>query len=120
MKKNVLLLIGIAVLLFLGVLVLRPVPILPEDELTVTEGTVALIFEGGSKDIMFKLQENPDYFYINRGLEQGLTINSLKALLIGREVVIKYPEYWSLIGNDDVHHLSKLEFEGETIFSELD
>ena len=111
---------GIVVLVVLGVLILRPVPILPEEELTVAEGTVALIFDGGSKDIMFKLQESPDYFYINRGLEQGYTIGSLRDLLIGQVVVIKYPKYWSLIGNDDVHHLSKLEFEGETIFSELD
>ena len=119
MKKNALLITGIVTLLILGGLILKPVPILPEEELAVAEGTVTLIFDGGSQDIMFKLQENPDYFYINRGLEQGYTIGSLRELLVGQVVTIKYPEYWSLLG-DEAHHLSKLEFQGEVIFSELD
>lgn len=92
---------------------------LPENELTVTNGTVAQILEGGENDIIFRLRETDERFYINRGLEQGLTIKELRQELLGSKITLKYPEYWSLLGGGSTHHISKVEFQGRTIFSEL-
>ena len=60
-----------------------------------------------------------DIFW-QRGLEAGLVLDDLKAKLIGHEVVIKYPKYWTpLDWNNSIRHLSKLEFKDEVIFDEL-
>ncbi len=92
---------------------------LPEDELTIASGTVSQIFEGGENDIVFRLAETNERFYINRGLEQGLKIQDLQGELLGNKITLKYPEYWSLLTNGTSHHISKLEYRGKTIFSEL-
>ncbi|MBO3697206.1 hypothetical protein [Roseivirga sp. E12] len=119
MKKPLILLIsGFSVIILLS-LTLRPVPSLPENELTIANGIVSNIYEGGENDIVFKLRESNDMFYINRGLEQGLNIDDLKKRLLGNQITVKYPEYWSLLSNGTSHHISKVEYKGEVVFSEL-
>lgn len=122
MKKRLALSTGsfMLLLIILAAALFRPVPILPEHELSITSGIVDEVFEGGEKDIVFKLKEEDQLYYINRGLEQSLSLSELRAKLIGNEVTIKYPEYWTLINSDYSRHLSKLEFEGSTIYSEVD
>lgn len=120
MKKPIVLLIcGFSVIILLS-LTLRPVPVLPESELTVASGTVSQISEGAEKDIVFRLKETEEVFYINRGLEQGLKLEALRSELMGSQIVLKYPEYWSLLNRGNVHHVSKIEYKGKTIFSEMD
>lgn len=113
--------IGFALLFFLiAVLIFRPVPIVTEDKAIVVKGNVSGIYESGIKDVSFKLKDNPTIYYINRGLENGLHLDSLKAQLIGEEVTIKYPSYWTPLDWDNrIRHLSKLEWNGEVIFNEL-
>lgn len=104
---------------FLG-LIFRSVPIVSEDECLIKEGIVTKIFEGGTKDVCFRLLGEESVFYINRGLEQGLHLDTLKEQLIGQKVTIKYPEYWTpLDPKKSTIHLSKLEYADYTIFSEL-
>ena len=111
--------IGIC-LVVVAVLVLRPVPIVSEDKAIVETGIVANIFEAGVKDVVFMLEDIPRKFYINRGLEQGLNLEDLKNRLIGKEIILKYPKYWTpLDWNHRIKHVSKLEFNGEVLFNEL-
>lgn len=78
-------------------------------------------FEGGVKDVVFVLDGHKENYYINRGLEQGLTIDDLKQQLKGKEVTIKYPNYWSILDpSKSIRHIAKVEFEGKTIFSEVE
>ena len=113
--------VGIGILFFLiAVLIFRPVPIVTEDKAITETGIVKYIYEGGIKDVVFKLEDNDRRFYINRGLENGLTLEGLREKLIGKEVVLKYPKYWTpLDWNDRVKHLSKVEFGEDVIFNEL-
>jgi hypothetical protein len=114
------------ILLFFGLfmvlcmLILRPVPIVAESECLVVTGKVIKIFEGGTLDACFRIEGDPTVYYINRGLEQGLTLEGLRDSLIGQEITMKYPEYWTpLDPNHTIKHISKLEFQGETLFTEL-
>lgn len=103
------------------IMVFRPVPIPEEKDCISLKGTIATVYEGSSGDVVFRLQDQQQTFYINRGLERGLRLDNLQATLTNREVVIKYPEYWTpLDPNNQIRHISKIEYEGETIFSELD
>lgn len=101
--------------------IFRPV-IIPdsEDKCLKVEGVVSSINEGGVKDIAFRLKENSNLYYINRGLEQGLTLESLKDRLIGEPVTILYPKHTTLFGSEhSTNHLSVLKHKGEVIFTEI-
>jgi hypothetical protein len=112
-----------AAIAFIGIaiLILRPVPIPDEKDCVSITGTVIGIYEGGVKDVVFKLQGHNQTFYINRGLEAGLNLNELRSTLMNQEIVIKYPDYWTpLDPGNSVRHISKVEFEGETVYTELE
>lgn len=107
--------------LFFGGTLFRPISIpYNESDCVKISGVVESIREGGDKDIVFKIQDQKTQFYINRGLEQGFTIDELKDRLIGKNVTILYPEHWTMIdGFSTIKHLSVLKHNGETIFSEI-
>ncbi|GAA0733082.1 hypothetical protein GCM10009430_46900 [Aquimarina litoralis] len=101
-------------------IIIGPVPIVSEDEALIQKGIVSNVYEGGTKDIVFKLENNSDVFYINRGLERGLKISLLKKKLIGKEVIFKYPKHWTPLDWDNSSkHISKVETNSEVIFNEL-
>jgi len=112
---------GFGVLTFIiAIAIFRPVPIVAESKAIVKTGVVDHIYEGGENDVVISLRGSQRRYYINRGLENGLEIQNLRDRLIGNEVVIKYPKYWTpLDWNNTIRHMSKLEFEGEVLFNEL-
>lgn len=104
----------------LGVLIFRAVPIPEESGALISKGTVTKIYESGVKDVFFELKGIDKKFYVNRGLERGLNLDELQAELINKEIVIKYPKYWTPLDPDNsVRHISKVESEGRTIFTEI-
>jgi len=78
-------------------------------------GIVTNVFEGGEKDIVFKLSGEEEHFYINRGLESGLDINTLMDQLIGREVLFVYPKRNTGMGIKHLYHVQAGDHE---IYSE--
>ena len=119
MKKQFLLLLSTGLLLTTAIIIFRPVPILPEERLSVISGTVEDIFEAGEFDIVLTMKENGNSYYINRGLEQGLSIQDLEKKLINQKVTIKYPDFWSPLQTEDLKHLSKLIYQDQVIYTEL-
>ena len=86
----------------------------PED-CTVVSTKVVKVLEGSSYDIVFRNAHN-DGFYINRGLEQGLNLDSLRNNVLNKTVTLhlaKLP-----IGTSS--HISQLEIDGEILFTEFD
>ena len=108
------------VLFFLtAVTTLRPVPIVKESEFDIVEGVVVNVFESGAKDVSILLEGDDRKFYINRGLENGLELNSLTRKLMGNKVVMKYPSYWTPLNPfNSVRHISKLSLGEEVLFDE--
>jgi len=69
---------------------------------------------------IFKLQGLDKTFYINRGLERGLDLKKLREDLTNKEIVIIYPKYWTpLDPGNSVRHISKIECDGRTVFTEI-
>ena len=111
----------LGVLFFIvAILIFRPVPIVSESRALIESGTVKDVYEGGVNDVVIRLEETKRRFYINRGLENGLDLADLRNQLIGQEVTMKYPKYWTpLDWNNSIRHISKLEYNGEVLFNEL-
>jgi len=110
----------VVVFFILGLYFFRPVPIVEEKDAITVTGIVVDIYEAGVKDVVFRLSGDKVIYYVNRGLEQGLNIDSLKRKLVGNQAVFKYPDYWSpLDRGNKIRHLSKVEFNNEVLFNEL-
>jgi hypothetical protein len=96
------------------------VPTPEEKDCLITTGRVVQVYESGTKDITIRLQNVDETFYINRGLEAGLDIKKLRADLAYNVITIKYPDHWTpLDPSGSIQHVSKIELDGRTIFTEL-
>lgn len=74
------------------------------------------LLRAGEDNNYFFEENNNRKFYIKRGLEKGLTIRTL----VGYEVIIKYPKYWTPLNwNNTIRYLSKVETDMKVIFNEL-
>jgi hypothetical protein len=113
--KSFYLILALFSLPFLGMVAVNTftVPIPAEKDCLVVRGVVKSIYEAGDKDVVFQLKDQKNTFYINRGLESGLDLQTLKADLLNKEVLIKYPDHFSS------GHISKIEAAGKIIYSEL-
>ena len=108
------------IILIIAVLIFRPVPIVSEDKTISESGIITEIYSNKGNDVIFVMENTQRRFYINRGLENGLELNNLKEKLIGNQIVVKYPKYWTpLDWNNSVRHISKVEFNDEIVFNEL-
>jgi len=77
-------------------------------------GEVEQIYDAGSYDIVFKLKDDDNRYYINRGLEQGLSISILERQLLGKPVDLYHAQTWYVDGG----HITHLSTEDRLIFDE--
>lgn len=85
------------------------------EDCVVKKITVSKIYEGGVKDIVFE-EENGNFYYINRGLEQGLTLEGLEKKLLQKEITLHVFEFW--FGSES-NHISRLALGDEIVFTEF-
>lgn len=85
----------------------------PEDCIT-KEITVNEIVEGSSYDIVFK-ENSGDLYYINRGLERGLTMDDLNEQVLNKKVTLHLYKFW--FGTSE--HISQLSVDDQVVFTEF-
>ncbi|MFD2563234.1 hypothetical protein [Aquimarina rubra] len=91
----------------------------PEDVIEIT-GIVAKIEEGSGFDIAITLENDDHYYYINRGLEQGLSVEDLQKEILNKKVTLYPIHRWTIFTRDKIMgHISKLMIEDRVIFNEL-
>lgn len=107
-------------LLFFGLIILttpcsciinNPKP----EECVVEEVTITDVKEGSSFDIVF-YASNGDRYYINRGLEQGLALNSIKKIAINQKATLHLPKF--AVGVSE--HIAQLTIADSIIYTEFD
>lgn len=76
---------------------------------------IVKIIEGSSYDIVFH-DNGTDFYYINRGLEKGLNLDSLNAKVLNKTVTLYLAK---IIGGVTSEHISQLEVDGDTIYTEF-
>lgn len=85
------------------------------EECEVVEVKITKITEGSSYDIVFH-DDGTDYYYINRGLEQGLNLDSLNAKVLNKTVTLYLPKM--PFGTSE--HIARMVLGDEIIFTEFD
>ncbi len=87
----------------------------PEDCVIQTE-TIINIKEGTSFDIVFS-DSHGDHYYINRGLERGLNLDSLNAKVLNKSVNLHLAKV--LGGLVISEHITQLSVDDAIIFTEF-
>lgn len=101
----------LSLLLFKSCIISNPQP----EECEVVEITIKRIKEGSTFDIVFH-DTGTDYYYINRGLEQGLNLDSLNAKVLNKTVTLHLPKM--LFGES--RHIAQMALGDEIIFTEFE
>ncbi len=84
------------------------------EECELKEIVVSRVYEGGDYDIVFA-EANGDFYYINRGLEQGYTLAGLEQKVLNKKVTLHLAN--TIMGTSN--HISQLALEDEVVFTEF-
>ena len=98
---------------------MMPIPTL--ENAIYQSGWVEEVREGSGKgDIVIALKGDPAYYYINRGLDQGLSLQQLKAKFEDRKVTLSYVDDWSILDPwNQTRHISSIKIGQEQVYSEF-
>ena len=118
MKKSVSIIAGAITLLIItsffllkSCIIQNPKP----EECVVIDIKVTKITEDGVKDIVFH-DDGTDFYYINRGLEQGLNLDSLKIKVLNKTVTLHLAK---VMGGITSEHISQMTLDDEIIYTEF-
>ena len=84
------------------------------EECDIETEKIISIKEGTSFDIVFS-DTHGDHYYINRGLERGLNLDSLNAKVLNKTVTLHLPKLF--FGTSE--HIAQLAIGDEIIFTEF-
>ena len=117
MKKLILTLTGIGLFLILAFILLLKGCVIQNtqpSDCAVIDIKITRITEDSSYDIMFH-NENRGFYYINRGLEQGLNLDSLKTKVLNKTVTLHLAKNIGGVTN----HISQMALGSDIIFTEF-
>ena len=77
------------------------------------KGIPTYFFEGGIKDANFRLQNDSNKYYINRGLENGLELRKLNSELVNKEIIVWYSKSW----RDHIRPVMQLQYKDSIYFT---
>ena len=116
MKKSTLIYMILAFCVgFFGLVAITSLIKDPKPEKCVVETKTIVGISGiASNDIVFK-DSGGDNYYINRGLERGLNLDSLNAKVLNKTVTLHLPNL--IFGTSE--HIAQLAIDDEIIFTEF-
>ena len=106
--------LAIAVIVYLLFVVkIGPVNTSKVNSIAVT-GIVDSLYEGGVKDLVVKLENNSNNYYINRALENGFNLESINASLLVKKITLLYAKSRNRCGG----HIMQLKFQDSIYYTE--
>lgn len=121
MKRMYFLLLGGLALAFV-VFALRPIAHPTLSNTSTVSGTLELCMEAANAehDVVIRLRDMQDRFYINRGTERGVEPAVWQRKLVGTPVDVIYVNHWSPLDPfSSTHHVAALVAQGDTLYSEF-
>ena len=115
--------IAVIVILFIVFIfgfVFRPIGFVTLSNSTKVSGETEAIFDGSSYDISFRIKNDSNFYYVNRGAENGLNAEALNDSLQNKEITLYYVSPWSLINPERrVRHITRVLYNGQIIYDEI-
>ncbi len=98
----------------------RPVRNVQPDDVMKIEGNVVDVKEGPGFDIVITLENDSHYYYINRGLMNGLTIEQVQSNILNKVVTLYPIKRWTIFTRDsNMGHISKIIINNKVIYNEI-
>lgn len=116
---------SISSILFIGFMwvviqTFKPVRNVQPDDVIEVRGKVLKIEKSAGFDIIITLENDAHIYYINRGLQQGLTIDQLNTDLLNKTVILYPIKRWTIFTRDGIMgHISKVVIDDQVIFNEI-
>ena len=110
-KRSVFILVLVQMVVFNSCIIRNTKP----EDCVVQTVKITKITEGASYDIVFH-DDGTDSFYINRGLEYGLNLDSLNAKVLNKTVTLHLAK---IMGGITSEHISQLAIGDEIIYTEF-
>ena len=113
-----LIILALIVLVFLS---LAPLPKATMGNCESHNGQVAKVARGdGDGDIVIRLVNDENYYYINRAINSGLSVDDLSARLNRAQVLLLTVKHWTpLDPASTTKHVSQLKVGPEIIYNEI-
>ncbi|MES2748357.1 MAG: hypothetical protein V4648_08250 [Bacteroidota bacterium] len=111
----------VLLIIIIAFFILALMPINPAKENSVAvSGIVKNIREGGVKDVVFKLENDKAFYYINRGFENGFELNKAKSDFEGKKITLFYAKSWSPLTRFGTtsKHITHLTVNDSVVYSE--
>ena len=84
------------------------------------EGMITYIFNNGNYDIGLSIEGDKSLYYINRGLEHGLDINSLKQHFLNKRLKVYYADVFTILDpKGRMRHVNQLRLGDSLVYTEL-
>ena len=117
MKKKVLIIIALIFVVLIA-FSFKPIDTSEQNSIEV-RGIVKSISEGGVHDLVFELENDKITYYINRGLENGFTLEKAKANFLGKKVIINYAKSWTILApfGKSSESIRQISIDGKHIYS---
>jgi hypothetical protein len=112
--------LALTILTFLG-LALKPLPKASESNCTKHSGIVSQVLKGdGEGDIVVKLRDDKNYYYINRAIDNGHSVKDLTEKLVNKKVELLTIVHWTPLDPiSRTKHIAEITAEGALIYTEI-
>jgi hypothetical protein len=118
-KKIVVASLFFALIITLAI-VFRPVPVASVQNTLKAFGTVEGVYKSGDDGVVFKLRGDDRLFYLEEGLQNGLSATALQETLLGQIVEIYYVKYWSPLDPlSKLKYIAKVDVNRITLYSAI-
>lgn len=98
----------------------RPVRNVQRDDVMKIEGTVINVQEASGYDIVITLENDEHYYYINRGMLHGLTVEQLNTDILNKKVTLYAIKRWTIFTRDgNMGHIAKLLIDNKELYNEI-
>ncbi|MBQ0734620.1 hypothetical protein J9332_09880 [Aquimarina celericrescens] len=113
---------SILFIVFMAVVIqtFRPVRNIQPDDVLKIEGIVTKVQEASGYDIVITLENDDHYYYINRGLLHGLTVEQLSSNILNKKVTLYAIERWTIFTRDgNMGHIAKIMIGDKVVFNKI-
>jgi len=118
MKKTII--FSAIVLLLLVIIAMIPIPKATVENMEKVKGLVGDIYPNGSNNIIVKLVDDDNYYFIKGAKDLGINYTHLKADLLYQDVEIGYVKNWSIFGkSNNLKPICLVKSEDQVVFSTL-
>jgi hypothetical protein len=115
---SIVMLVCLLLFVFLSV---RPLPKASIDNCVRHSGLGSGVLKGeGKGDIVIELDTSTNYFYINRAIDNGLSVEVLREKIVGRQIELLTISHWTPLDPlSKSKHIAQVKIDGEIVFTEL-